>query len=443
MSHKKSERAIAVAIITEVTEQGAYANIALRKALASNGAAGKSSAQARAFITELVNETLRNLLLIDCIIDTFSNTPGEEMKPFIRNLLRVSVCQLRFLEKVPEHAAVNEAVTLAKAFGFQRLAGFVNGILRSIIRKPEEPKIPPKDLALRYSYPPWIINTVVKSLGAAGAIEFCENSHRPPAVTILANPLKTDINCLTQALKSEGVEATPVEFDIFDKGVAEFGLLSLKNSGDISKLTTFRQGHFIVADPGALAAVHALTVGENSAKTVIDLCAAPGGKSFATAFLMKDAGQILAFDIHKHRVQLIRQAQNRLGLSSIKSSVADALVFNSALENTADAVLLDAPCSGLGTIRKHPEIKYSRTPEDVEALAKKQAQMLSLAARYVKPGGILVYCTCTVTKAENADIIDAFLKNHFDFTIENTRQTLPSAMSDGFFTARLFKKLQN
>jgi len=428
MSVKKSDRAIAVAVLSEILEEGAYANIALRKALSSAEASG-ASAQARAFITEMVNETLRNLILIDHIIESFSTTPTSEMKPFIRNLLRISVCQIRFLDRIPERAAVNEAVVIAKAFGFERLTGFVNGILRNIAREPEKPAYSPKDLSIRFSYPPWLVNSLVKWLGGKGAIAFCENSHLPAPITILANTHKTDINHLTELLESEGVEVTPVE------NVPE--MLSLRHTGDIAKLSAFRDGLFLVTDPGAMAAVNALN--PQAGQTIIDLCAAPGGKSFAAAFRMKNNGRVIALDIHKHRVELIRQTRKRLDVTIVEPNIHDAMVYNPALLELADAVLLDAPCSGLGTIRKHPEIKLTRQPEDIQILARKQLQMLSNAAKYVKAGGILVYCTCTVTTEENMDIIEKFTSTHPSFQLESASQTLPCATSDGFFTAKLIK----
>jgi 16S rRNA (cytosine967-C5)-methyltransferase len=419
---KKTDRAIAVTVLSEILDDGAYANIALRKALAKE----EISAQARAFVTEMVNETLRNLILIDHIIESFSNTQAE-MKPLIKNILRVSVCQIRFLERIPERAAVNEAVALTKFYGFEKLAPFVNGILRNIAREPEKPAFSQKDISLRFSYPPWLVNSLVKWLGAKAAIEFCENSHRPAAIAILPNALKTDADKLARELETEGVEAAPVE---------NSQMLTLRHTGDISRLAAFKRGEFIVADPGAMAAVNALA--PKPGQTIIDLCAAPGGKSFAAAFLMQDTGSILSFDIHPHRVDLIRQTQKRLGLTSIQSRVYDATAFNPKLQNLADAVLLDAPCSGLGTLRRHPEIKLTRTPEDIHFLAQKQALMLANAAHYVKPGGTLIYCTCTVAADENIEIINNF--NNDNFTLESTLQTLPNEMSDGFFTAKFLKR---
>jgi len=452
----KADIAVAVATLNEITENGAFANIALRKALAGEGL----TPQARAFITEMVNETLRNLILIDRIIDEFSTTPTSALKPLIRNVLRIAVCQIRFLEKIPERAAVDEAVKLTKQHNFERLSGFVNGILRNIAREPERPAFSQKDVAMRFSYPPWLVNSLVKWLGGKAALEFCENSHKPAAITILVNPLKTDVASLTQSLETEGVQVTvlpsseaeslqepnrlrDVADDHQDASAAlpSAGLLELHRTGDITRLEAFKNGDFIVIDPGALAAIRALD--PKPGQTIIDLCAAPGGKAFATAFAMENTGRILAFDIHAHKIKLITQTQKRLGLSIIETSVHDALTINHAIKNPdalADAVLLDAPCSGLGTIRRHPEIKYTRTPEDIAQLAQKQAVMLANAAHYVKPGGKLVYCTCTVAQDENVAICDKFILSHPDYTLDNSVQTLPSATSDGFFTATFLRK---
>jgi len=424
--HKKTERAIAISILSEVLESGAYANIALRKALAKES---DSLPRARAFITELVNETLRNLLLIDHVINAFSKTPLDRMKPFIRNLLRVSVCQLRHMEKIPDRAAVNEAVVLAKAFGFTNLSGFVNGVLRNISRQPENPALPPPDsikgLALRYSYPEWIISELTNSLGEEQAGAFCQNSHLPPPITIHVNTYKTSVENLVQSLNSEGVEARCIEHPF----------LALTHTGDISKLASFQEGLFFVMDPGAIAAVNELA--PKPGQKIMDMCAAPGGKSFAMACIMGNVGKIIAYDIHPHRVELVNQTRRRLGLSIIEAGVGDGLIFDPALESSADSVLLDVPCSGLGTLRKHPEIKYTREHSDIRELAEKQQQMLANAAKYIKPGGTLVYCTCTVCKEENSDNIGRFLAENTNFTLENSRQLLPNTNNDGFFVAKL------
>jgi len=441
-SPPKSSRGAAVDILSNILENGAYANIALRKAL------GESSLDSRdkAFVTELVNETLRNLLSIDFTINHFSKLPVPQMKPFIRNLLRISVCQLRHIEKTPESAAVNEAVILAKLNGYSGLSGFVNGVLRTMVRQQNMPPYPApgshKYLAMRYSYPGWLAGRLEKWLGRDEALRFCQYSHQPPPVTVFVNTVKTTQSDLAARLTTEGVDSAAHGDDI----------LILRQAGDISKLQSFQEGLFFVMDPGALWAIKALSL--KPGHSVIDICAAPGGKSFAAACIMKNTGHVRAFDLHPHRTALIKESVKRMGLSCITPETKDALIYDPALEASADAVLLDAPCTGFGTIRKRPEIKYNRKPEDIVALAEKQQQMLEIAAKYVKPGGVLVYSTCTVSREENIDNVRRFLQNHpfairppelpahedVCYTLEdNCLQILPGTLNDGFFVATMVR----
>lgn len=418
----KTDRAIAVSVLTDVLDSGAYANIALRKTLAE----ANIDPRARAFVTDLVNETLRNLIQIDYSINNFSKTPVDKMKPFIRNLLRVSVCQIKFMEKIPDRAAVNEAVVLTKAYGFTNLSGFVNAVLRNISReKPGNIK----SLSLKYSYPKWLMEKLNIWLEEENVLDFCENSHQPPPLIILTSTYKISQAELAAKLQQEGIDATPLD--------SSHPLLILRQPGDITRLSSFKDGLFLVIDPGAMHAVEAIN--PQPGQTIIDMCAAPGGKSFAMACLMNNTGKLLAYDVHPHRVELISQTRKRLGLSVVAPVVKDALVFDPALAAAADAVLIDAPCSGLGTIRKHPEIKYTRQPQDIKELANLQKEMLTVSAKYVKPGGRLVYCTCTITTEENDDNIKYFLENNPNYKLVSQQQFLPSASSDAFFVAQLTK----
>ena len=437
----KTSRGVSVSILSEILENGAYANIALRKFLPQT----KLDSRDRAFVTELVNETLRNLLSIDYVINHFSKLPVSKMKPFIRNLLRVSVCQLRHMDKVPQSAAVNEAVTLAKSHGFGGISGFVNGVLRAIAHSPLDPPLPDCGsadyLSRRYSYPSWLADALVKWLGTDEANKFCENSHLPPPVTVFVNTLKTTQDGLHKRLRAEGLDSTFLGDEF----------LILHQAGDISGLPAFKEGLFFVMDPGAIWAVKALAL--KPGQTVIDLCAAPGGKSFAAACQMGDTGQINAFDIHPHRVSLIHESIKRLGLTSIQTNTKDATTYDTAFDSIADAVLIDAPCTGFGTISKRPEIKYNRSPQDIETLAEVQKQMLSTGARYVKKGGILVYSTCTVAREENIENIRWFLNDHpfklcqpllpppdISFLLEdNCLQIMPGMSNDGFFITSMIK----
>ena len=423
---KKTERELAVSVLSDVLSGGAFANIALRKAL-SDAEIYEMDARGRAFVTDLVNETLRNLILIDHVINDVSNTPVDKMKPFIRNLLRISVCQIRHMDRIPNRAAVHEAVNLTKARGMTNLSGFVNGVLRAITRKTAATNL---NAALLYSYPKWLYESLVRWLGEDEAQEFCKNSHQIPPVVVYVNINKTDAAKLIEILAAEDVTSEPLN--------QNQNFLILRQPGDISKLKSFQDGLFFVIDPGAMLAVQAMS--PKPGQSIIDLCAAPGGKSFAAACLMQNSGRIRAFDIHPHRIELIRQTRKRLDLPIISTDLKDALVHDPALNQSADAVLLDAPCSGLGTIRKHPEIKFTRQPKDITDLVEKQQQMLKTAAQYVKIGGVLVYCTCTVATEENIDNINDFLQSFANYKLEFSRQTLPSATADGFFVAKMLRK---
>jgi len=462
----KTDRGIAISVLTDVLENGGYANITLRKTLGS----ADIDPRARAFVTDLVNETLRNLIQIDHLLNNFSKTTVDNMKPFIRNLLRISVCQIKFMDRIPDRAAVNEAVVLAKNFGFANLSGFVNGVLRNIARDDSSGKI--KSVALKYSYPKWLAESVTKWLGEEASLEFFESSHQPPPVIVLANTHKTSPQNLAAQFEKEGIEAIPVSNGpvpkpAFGKCASKFFEMQetaddatcreicradagmkfwngskikhpffiLRQVGDMTRLESFKDGLFYVLDPGAMLAVDA--VDAKPGQTIIDLCAAPGGKTFAMAMAMEGRGRIFAYDIHPHRVELIRQTRKRLDLSIISAAVKDATVFDPAQEGMADTVLLDAPCTGFGTIRKHPELKYSRTAKDVTDLAILQRKLLANAARYVKPGGKLVYCTCTITNRENEDNIKHFLENHGNYTLVKEEQILPQATNDGFYVAEL------
>ena len=417
--NNKTDRAIAVQILSDVLENGAYANIALRRGFADSNI----DQRARAFVTDMVNETLRNLIKIDSYLNKFSKTPVDKMKPFIRNLLRISVCQIKCMDKIPDRAAVNEAVVMAKAYGFENLSGFVNGVLRNISRDVPAGSESPH---IKYSYPKWLWDRLVTWLGEEGARSFCENSHNPPPVIVLANTYKTSPAELAAQFEAEEIEAIPLEN-------SPHPFFELRKTGDITRLAAFKDGLFYVLDPGAMHAVDAMDV--KPGQTVLDLCAAPGGKSFAMAMAMQNNGKILSYDIHPHRVELINQTRKRLGLSIVTPAVKDATVFDPQLAETADAVLLDVPCSGFGTIRKHPEIKYSRRPQDIDELAVLQRKMLAVAAKYVKSGGRLVYCTCTVTEEENSQNIDRFLETHPNYKLINSQQIMPQAASDGFYIA--------
>jgi len=400
-------RHCAISVLIEINQQGAYNNIALRQAL---DARPDWDPRDKGFVTEIVNGTLRNLILIDYILNKFSRNPTSHMKPFIRELLRTAVYQIRFMDRVPNSAAVNEAVKLARANGYSALSGFVNGILRNIVRSHEADFFElPNDWSIKYSFPPWLVDATKKWLGSK-AEDFFAASHITPGVCLAVNKLKTN------------------EYDE--------PLLHFKNQSDIRELDGFQKGHLFVMDEGAYLAAKAVNV--KPGDSVIDLCAAPGGKSFALAIMMENKGQIIACDIHAHKIRLMENMARHLGISCITTEERDATVVNQKWQNWADAVILDAPCSGFGIIRRKPDIKYSKTMEDVLNMAELQRQLLTSAATYVKPGGTLVYSTCTIATEENSDNVQWFTDN-FDFKLEESTQLMPTDRNDGFFIAKLRK----
>ena len=459
MHNKTSnERHVAISILLEINQQGAYNNIALRRTLDDYP---QWQPYQRAFVTELVNGTLRNQILIDHIIESYSRKPvfdksvsnksvsnkstlnkpksnksassksAPKMKPFIRELLRTAVYQIQWMDKVPPSAAVNEAVKLARSCGFEALSGFVNGILRNIVRGHESGTLPipvpyntkeyARYLSLRYSFPLWLAKAVINWLGDE-AEEFCIQSHIAPSVTVCVNPLKTTRDALAESLEASGIECV--------KSTLTEACLHLKRTADLTAVTAYRQGHFFVMDEGAYLAAKALSA--KPGQKIIDLCAAPGGKSFACAGIMENRGQIISCDIHPHKIRLIANTAARLGIDCITVKERDASVINPVWEGWADAVMLDAPCSGFGIIRRKPDIKYTKTMEDVRSLAAFQRTLLSAAAAYVKPGGVLVYSTCTINGEENEDNVRWFLDN-FPFTLDGF------AGHNGFFIARMVR----
>jgi len=417
-------RSVALEILLDVTENGAYANIALRKALGQ----APLEPRDRAFVTELVNETIRNLQRIDAVVNHFSSVHTDKMKPYIRNLLRMAVCQLRVMQ-TPPHAAVYESVELAKKNGFFKLSGFVNGVLRAIVRAVHLPEVKAGDWAAQYSIPPRLATDLMRWLGEGDAEKFAQNSHAVPAVTVRVNTIRVSADALAAQLRDAGVEVEPLGDDF----------LSLKNTGDISALAAFKSGLFFVMDAGAMAVVAALRL--QRGQSLLDMCAAPGGKSFAAACIMADEGEITALDLHPHRVALMETARKRLGFASITTRAGDATknATGNAVGNAApaqyDAVLLDAPCSGLGTLRKRPEIKYKYEGIDAELLNTQRA-LLTAAAGSVKPEGTLVYATCTVAQPENGDMVRWFCGAFPQFALEEETQLLPGTHNDGFYIAR-------
>ena len=447
-------REFSINILIEILNKGKYNNISLKNFFIKYP---ELKSQEKAFITELVNGTIRNLIFIDYIINSFSNTKTEKMKPFILNLLRISVYQIKFMKNVPPSAVCNEAVNLTKKKKFNNLSAFINGVLRNIERNKENINLPDKNnnpieyLSIVYSTPRWIIELWLYEFGFETVENICKSNLDSPKISICVNTNKIDKEKLKEALQSEKINT--------ESGVLTKNSLYISKTRNIAENKQFKEGFFHIIDESSMLSVEALDLKEG--KTLIDVCSAPGGKSFYAAYLMKNKGTILSRDIYKHKIDLIEKGASRLGINIIKTELLDATFENEKSNEKADYLLIDAPCSGLGILRKKPDIKYSKTKEDIQELIKLQRKILHACHKYLKKGGTLVYSTCTLNKEENIENIKWFCKN-YDYRLDSLEslfnnknlepydkntlkqgyiQILPNMYNtDGFFIAKMNRK---
>lgn len=440
-------REIAAEALMEIMEADAYNTMTLRRLLRQNGAMPR---QDRAFVTELVNGTLRNLIYIDHVLNAFSKTRTERMKPWLLAVLRSAVYQMYFMD-VPDAAACNEAVKLASVRGYGSLKGFVNGVLRTAAKKKQEISLPQRGtaeyLSVAYSHPLWLVRMWIAYYGYAETEQLCAYDNQPPDVTIRVNTLKTNRKDLTELLEQAGVAVT--------EGKACEDALHLSKTADLSRLDAFRKGLFHVQDESSQLAVRVLN--PKKGEQILDLCAAPGGKSFTIAEQMQNEGSLLSSDIYEHKIELMQEGAERLGISIMQCKVQDAARQETAPKQY-DRVLADVPCSGLGLMRKKPDIRLKKDGNEIDSLTKLQKEILEQAASYVKKGGVLVYSTCTLCKKENEKNLEWFLAKHPDFVAEDITEYLPQhweaetaktgyvtllphqTRTDGFFISRMKRK---
>ena len=386
-----------------------------------------SDARERALTAQLTLGVVRNLTLLDYYIASASSVPMRKVEPRALDILRTSVYQIAFLDKIPNSAAVSEAVNAARRKLNPRAVSFANAVLRKL--STELPPITAEDeserLAIKFSHPVWLVREVAERLGLEETALWLAANNSEPPIHARANTLKTTVPQLISSLEERGATVAQSELD---------GTLELRGTGELTRIKAFRDGWFYVQDPSSTRT--ALALGAQPGDTVIDACAAPGGKSFAAAIAMENRGKILAFDT-EHKIPLITDGAARLGISIIEARAGDSSVRDDSLVLAADRVLVDAPCSGFGVIRKKPEIRF-KTADEIASLPSLQLQILQNCAAYVKPGGTLVYSTCTVLQRENEDIVTAFLAQNPRFTL--AKQTTLWTHRDGgdsFFYAVL------
>ncbi|MBQ6442728.1 MAG: 16S rRNA (cytosine(967)-C(5))-methyltransferase RsmB [Lachnospiraceae bacterium] len=421
-------RELSLDILLSVTNGQVYSHIALRDVLDKYAYFEKGK---RSLIKRLVEGVLENMLLLDEIIGQFSSVPVKKQKVVIRNLLRMAVYEIFYMDGIPAHASVNEAVKLAERRGFRNLKGFVNGVLRSIERNRENVQLP-DSLSIRYSMPEWIVDRWTEAYGKAKTEELLQSFFGGRPLTVhLAKQLPDDpasqasrAEAAVAAWKAEGVRATPVE-TLSDA----FFLSGIER---LPAMQTFRDGLFFVQDLSSMKALSEIPI--QPGMQVLDLCGAPGGKSLFLAGRIGDEGSATCRDLTDAKVSMIRENVERCHLLNMHAEISDARIFDPAWESRADLVIADLPCSGLGVLSRKPEIRYRITPQDITALAALQREILSVAVRYVKPGGMLFYSTCTITREENEDNASWLLSTFPAFTRLKEQQLFPEAgLQDAFY----------
>lgn len=376
-----------------------------------------------ALAARLAYGVLQNRALLDFYLGKLCSQCFDKLEPFIRDVLRLGAYQILFMDRVPDSAAVDESVELVKRRKRQRAAGMVNAVLRRLSREKRAlPTIPETEdetayLSLRYSHPRWLVERLLELLGREEAEAYLRLDNESVPTAIQRNPLRCTAEQLAERLEAGGAKLTPHGW------LPDCWMLS--GGGDLEAMPAFQEGWFQVQDAAAKSA--ALAAGVKSGDRVLDVCAAPGGKAFAAAMVMEDVGQVVACDIHPHKLVLIEKGAERLGLTCVSTALADGRQEQAEWLESFDAVLCDVPCSGLGIIRKKPDIRY-KDPAALSGLPNVQRAILDNAAQYVRPGGILLYATCTILPEENRDITDAFLAGHGEFRMEPF--TLPGLAED-------------
>jgi 16S rRNA (cytosine967-C5)-methyltransferase len=439
-----NSRAVAIAVIEKVLNENAYSNIVLGLELNKSELNDKD----KALVTEIVYGTLKYKYTIDKILSKFIKKGFESVDSFVLNILRISIYQIRFLDKVPSFAVVNEAVNLTKRMSNVGASQFVNGVLRNYLRDSTAVYYNAEDnierLCFEYSFTKGLVKLFIKQYGPETAEEILNGLNNKPDVTVRANTLKLTYEQIWEKLIENGYN--------IEKGYVCPEAIRIIKGKNIEDNLLFNEGHITVQDESAMLTAPSMDLEPNM--KVLDLCSAPGGKTTHIAELMRNTGQISAFDIHKNKLSLIKENLDRIGITNTTCDVADATVYSEDLFESADRVLIDVPCSGLGIIRKKPEIKWSKDISNMKSIIEIQRKIMDNASKYIKKGGVLVYSTCTLNKEENEGNIEWFIETHPEFKIDPVfygklnnisysdkgyATILPNEYMDGFFIAKIIK----
>ena len=434
MTNGVSVRELVLEILIEVNEKEQYSHLVIRDVLNKYQYLEK---QERAFLTRLAEGTIEHMLEMDFIINSFSKVKVKKMKPLIRNLLRMSVYQLKYMDSIPDAAVCNEAVKLASKRGFGQLRGFVNGVLRNIARELANLNYPDKNLEpvayleVTYSIPSWMAEQWLKDYGMEQTERICASFLEEKPITIRTNLLRITPAELKGRLEQEGVTVHPVQHLDYAFEIEGFDYLNA--------LDSFNEGLFYVQDISSMMVAEAAAPEQN--QYIIDVCAAPGGKASHLAEKLGGTGMVEARDLTEYKVSLIEENIERHGFTNMTAVQMDATVFDENSVEKADVLICDLPCSGLGVLGKKTDIRYKMTAEKEESLMQLQRDILDTVYTYVKKGGTLVYSTCTIHKNENEGNVAWFLKNHKEFELVSQEQMLPGdTYHDGFFIAKLKRK---
>ena len=433
-------RELAMQVLQKVHVEGAYANVALAETLREMCLPERD----RRFLTELVYGVTKAGETLDYMIGRYV-ADLRKAQPAIRELLRLGFYQIFLMDRVPPSAACDTAVELAKKHGRRGADSFVNGVLRAALREPERAALPDgrnaHALALRTWHPKWLVERWMRAYGYERTEELCRCNNTSAPLSVRVNTLRTNRPALMEQFTAAGAQVCASAW--VPDGIV------LGTHGALDELAPLRMGLAQVQDESSMLVAHVLA--PEPGMTVVDACAAPGGKTTHIAQRMENRGRILAFDIYEEKIRRIERNAQRLGISIIEAQMCDAREIGTAYAGQADRVLVDAPCSGLGVLRRKPDARWKKSPEDVKTLPPLQRAILASAAETVKKGGILVYSTCTMEECENAAIVADFLRTHTDFVLEETGGFLPVQKTtehmvqimpetdgpDGFFIARM------
>ena len=419
-----SARETALRVLVSCRTNGAWADAALKAQMNRDGLSGADAA----LCSRIVYGVIQNRMLLDFYIGAYCSQKPDHLQVPLLDILRIGAYQILFLNKIPDSAAVNESVNLTRMVKRGQAAGLVNAVLRKISKNKENlPDIPDRDaekyLSIRYSHPKWLVKRLMSILGREETEAFLAANNEIAPMTVQINPLKTKEEELIATLEASGVSVKVHPWVP--------NCLELSGTGDLTSLQAFRNGEFLVQDPAARLV--SLIAEIQPGQKVLDVCAAPGGKSFSAAFAMKDEGHIQACDLHENKLIRIRESGERLGIHCIETAAADGRKQRPEWIGVFDTVLVDAPCSGLGIIRKKPDTRYKKA-DDLFALPVIQTEILENAATYVRPGGTLVYSTCTILPEENDQVVTAFLAEHPEFFLDAFELPQPVGKTDGQLT---------